>query len=371
MSAAVGTLERAAVPADRLRRSLYAATVATVPGLTPWLVRRDRRVALIACAHALVAFLLTATFPMLLFVVGPILLGVAHVSADVRYLVLRRGLPKWWKHIVIGICLALVGMRGAGEVLGGMLLLHAEHVVALGWMALAAFVAMRLGGSRTRGVIVGLVIVGLGLASALAPYGSRIAFIHLHNLVAVTLWIWLFRMRITYALVPLLFMAFLVFLLGSPWVLSVMGATGGVSSLGLHLLSAADFTAPGVQSSAAIHLTLSYVFLQSVHYAAWLLLIPQEDMTREAPLTFRGSARSLTRDFGSLGVAAIVFATLLVVVGAFSDALASRRMYLSLAMFHNYLELAMAAYFFVLGGTKARRSAPVLRELAVPASSAG
>ncbi|HMR74267.1 MAG TPA: hypothetical protein PKD61_04120 [Polyangiaceae bacterium] len=356
-SALALSLERVAVPADRLRRSLYA-TVARVPALTPWLVRRDRRVALIACAHALVAFVLTATFPMLLFVVGPIVLGVAHVSADVRYLVLRRRLPAWWKQVVIGVCLLLVAMRGAGEILGGMLLLHAEHAVALGWMALAVIVALRLGGNRRRAVVMAFVIAALGAASLLAPFGSRLVFVHVHNLVAVTLWIWLFRMRLSYALVPLLFIFGLAALLGSPWVLRAMDATGGASALGLHLLGATDFTAPGLGMRWAVHLTLCYVFLQSVHYAAWLLLIPQEDMTRQAPLTFRGSARSLVTDFGSLGVGLIVLATLLVIAGAFSDALASRRMYLSLAMFHNYLELAMAAYFFVRGGFGARARLP-------------
>ncbi|MEZ4219817.1 MAG: hypothetical protein R3B13_02730 [Polyangiaceae bacterium] len=348
MSALVASLDRLALPADRLRRSLYAL-VARVPGAAPWLVRRDRRVALIASAHAGIAFLITATFPMLLFVLGPVLLGVAHVASDVRYLVLRRRVPAWWKLATLSVCVALIGLRAAGEMFHGIMLLYAEHAIALVWMSFAGLAALRLGGSGRRAAIMGLVLMGLGAASILAPLGSRVAFVHLHNCVAVGLWLWLFRMRLRYAAIPLLCFAVALWMLNSNWVLTLLERTGGSSAFGLHLLAAADFTAPGVSSRFALTLTLSFVFLQSVHYAAWLLLIPQEDMTRQAPITFRRSARSLVEDFGAWGVSLILLAAAAVIAGAFSDVLASRRLYLSLAMFHNYLELAAATFFFVLG----------------------
>jgi hypothetical protein len=87
-----------------------------------------------------------------------------------------------------------------------------------------------------------------------------------------------------------------------------------------------------------------------VHYLVWLVLIPQDDVAAQGTATFRMSARSLLRDLGRFGLAAIALGTLLVAVGALFEARATRELYLSLAMFHVYLELALAGWFWVRGG---------------------
>src|SRR5262245_43171265 len=96
--------ERAAKPLDVVRRAMFRFALG-VPSLKSFVTSRDRRVALIATAHALVALVLTILMPTVLIVLGPILLGVAHVAADVRYLVLRRKLPAWWKNAIWIGCL--------------------------------------------------------------------------------------------------------------------------------------------------------------------------------------------------------------------------------------------------------------------------
>lgn len=61
----------------------------------PWSGRiaadREARVAVVATATVLLSFALTVVSPLLLLALGPIVLGVPHLVADVRYCVVRPG----------------------------------------------------------------------------------------------------------------------------------------------------------------------------------------------------------------------------------------------------------------------------------------
>jgi hypothetical protein len=109
-----------------------------------------------------------------------------------------------------------------------------------------------------------------------------------------------------------------------------------------------DWIAPFARPELALGVAGAYVFLQSVHYGVWLSFIPQEELEGQGTLTFRMSARSLLSDLGLRGALAVLLAALAVIVGACFAVHRARGLYLSLAMFHGYLELAMLAYFFVV-----------------------
>src|SRR5688500_3003264 len=107
-------LDRAAAPLDAARRATFGVTLRGTRAR--WLIAaRDRRVAIVATTQALVAFVLAVFMPSLLLVLGPILFGVAHIAADVRYLVLRRGLARWWQLVIWSFCAVLVALRGLSE----------------------------------------------------------------------------------------------------------------------------------------------------------------------------------------------------------------------------------------------------------------
>jgi hypothetical protein len=108
-----------------------------------------------------------------------------------------------------------------------------------------------------------------------------------------------------------------------------------------------------------VGLICAFVFAQSLHYAVWLTLIPQDDTKGEGIQSFRLSARSLLTDFGALGLMCVALLALAVVVGAVFDARVARNTYLSLAMFHGYLELALFAYFGCRGAFAPRRTGSV------------
>lgn len=358
-------------PLDVARSAVLRALLG-VRALRHLLVRRDRRVALWATLHALVALLITASFPMLLFVLGPVLLGVAHVAADVRYLVIRRRLPAGFKSAVWIGCAALITLRAAEEIggRGGLLSMRLEYGAALGFVLLALGAGARVSGRARRAVLALPLVVAAGVAALLYPAAARLVFVHLHNVMAIVLWLALFRLRPRAALVPLaVIAAATLWLLGAP--LSWSQATGGIFLFDIHLFAASDWLAPGLAPELSVGLTLAFVFLQSVHYSAWLLLVPQEDAPSQGTLTFRMSVRALFADFGRAGVVALAIGALAVVAGALLDVHRARGLYLSLAMFHGYLELALLAWFWARGSRPASEPARASTALPQPLAAEG
>ena len=94
--------------------------------------RSETRVPALASIVAVLAFVATCVAPGLLFVLGPALLGVLHVASDVRYLVLRRDLPRGSIITVVAGCGALLAIRVL-EVAGLQRLPFATIEVGLGW----------------------------------------------------------------------------------------------------------------------------------------------------------------------------------------------------------------------------------------------
>jgi hypothetical protein len=333
-------------PLDRARRAVLGVALAQ-GWLRPWLIDRDRRVGAHALVGVSIAFGLTVTCPALLFVVGPLVLGVPHVAADVRYLLLRRAVPR---AAIAGATLFSLGFFAVrlAEQTGSAPRLASEEIALVGaWVgasAVGAGVASRQWGrmAATLSIVLGLGHLALG-----APSETRLIFAYLHNLVGVLLWVLLFRRRAA-AVVPALA------LLGAGWAALASGLTlpataalGGIAFAGEDLARASEWLAPDLSSRWALGLTLSYVFLQAVHYSVWLGWLPQDDTRAEGTTSFRMSWRSLRADLSWLFYPVAITSLIVPVLGVALGAVLIRDWYLSLASFHGYLELAMLAYFTV------------------------
>jgi len=86
-----------------------------------------------------------------------------------------------------------------------------------------------------------------------------------------------------------------------------------------------------------------------VHYAAWLVWIPQDNLPGEGTFTFRMTARSLVADFGVVALLILgVLAFALLGAATFNPRHAVST-YMSLATFHGYFEIAVLAYFAARG----------------------
>jgi hypothetical protein len=208
-------LLKATVPFDAARRSVFRTALGRAK-LFALLTRRDSRLATLVSVQALMAFALALLCPVLLLVLGPVLLGIAHVAADVRHLVLRRRLPRALQTIVWAACLLLILLRGLAESHGAPLV-----VDRIEWMLVAVWTALfaALGGAAARSVRRGaagvLIVSAIGLAALADPARARLVFVQAHNVMALVLWVALFRRRRRSVAIPLALVALGALLLGS------------------------------------------------------------------------------------------------------------------------------------------------------------
>ena len=323
-------LDAVAVPFDALRGA-WLRVVA--PWAADWIVSRERRVAAMAGIGIVVAFALTAVVPLWLLVLGPLVWGVPHLVADVRYLVVRTGLlRRAATATAITLPVLLAGVTGLGTRAG------------LG-ATLVAIVAARTDSTLRRGAALAL---GLALWSAAwcFPRASDLVFAHAHNLAALALW-WAWRARAgRWHLAPLGLFALAFAAIGGGALDAVVAAAHGWSAPTPRLPAGALLLAlaPLPRHLVAAHrLVLLFAFAQAVHYLAWVRLIPEEARPSATPRSFRQSGRALRRDLGApLTGLALLLAGALAAWG-FVDVAAARAAYLRVALFHGHLELAVIA----------------------------
>ena len=317
-------------PLDRMRWLLLKLLG---PLAKPLVRRRELRVMAAGCA--VVGFSLAATLisPFWLLALGPVVLGVPHLVADVRYLVLRPGL-----HRRLDLCLP-VGLP--------LLLAGTSSVGMIGGLAACAGMALLARGAWARKGIALTFIGALMAAAWIVGDVAALVFAHAHNFIAVMLW-WCWRPRTgkrQQAVVPLLFLtASIMLVLGwlTPWAQGFAWQPAGLGP-GYHL----SYLAPGIAEPWALRLVLLFAFAQSVHYGVWLRLIPEDDRPQETPRTFRASARSLTADVGTPLMAFVILLSLGIALWAAFDLTTARENYLRMALFHGYLELIAATWLFV------------------------
>ncbi len=312
---ATAILETAMGPADLIRRRLLRALGPVSARLA---ADREARVATMGCLSIAFAFACAVVAPLFMLALGPIVFGVPHLLADVRYLWVRPGharRPIAW--------IAIGGPMLAGLVTG--------RLVA-GLLAAAGAVAIARADWPRRIATFGGALVLLGLAIRARSLGDLL-FAHLHNFIAVALF-WAWRPRIT----KLHWLPIGLFAILSAAILG--GAFDGLhADFGAH----ASSLARGVHGPFASRLVLAFCFAQSVHYAVWIRLVPEEDRPRATPRTFAASTRELVRDMGLAPVLVTIALALGLAVWALVDLTAARDGYLRFAAFHGQLELAAVA----------------------------
>lgn len=321
-------------PADAVRSAVLRLAA---PLVAPFFTDRRRRVLWVGLLSVGAAFLVTGLAPLWSLALGPVLLGVPHLVSDVRYLVVRPGLHRHVGPFALVVLPLVATSFGAGPVVG----------------LLAVLPAVLLGPRRASWWALGVALGLWAVLSVLAyrfDYGFSLAFLHLHNVVALGLW-WAFTpRRWSMAWVPLSAIGGSIAILAG--VLDpLLDLSGGWSApwTGTSLSEFVNSITPEMDATLAGRLVLSFCFLQSVHYAVWLRLVPDDGRPRVAPRTFAASWNALREDLGL---------PLLLVVGGLALAIAAwglvslpqaRLGYLQLAAFHGYLELAIAARWFVHG----------------------
>jgi hypothetical protein len=317
---------------DRARGSIVQIVARTPIGGA--ITKRRSRITVRVLAAIVVAFVLASVAPAATLALSPLVLGVPHVASSIRYLVLRQKLPRRWLAILGAGMVTIAGLRIAEQYVGPTAPFARLEVATASLLALAAVAPSP---SRTARLVAYVAIPVVGGVFLAHPIAARLAFVHLHNLGAVLVWAFLWRGQRALPLLGALAVA-----LGA--ISSGVFAPVWPSSLGVDLETVGAWLAPGVGARTASRLVLAHVFTDSVHYAFWLGIIPEETLRHEGTLTFRMSWRALQKDFGAAGM--LIVLACMGALAAFSvfGAGRARDAYFAIAGFHGYVEGTMLLY---------------------------
>ncbi len=319
-------------PIDALR---IAALRPWGPTLRPLILSRERRVALSGALGVTIAFAVACGAPLWGLALGPVLLGVPHVLADLRYLVVRPGLHRRGLLLVLaGIPLALAAL---------------EPQIEIGLLAAAGAVLAARASWTRKTVLLALVAISI-IAAWKHGFIAQLVLLHAHNLIALGLW-WFWRKRTASAwVIPALSIlgTAAIFLGAAEPMLSLTGGWSAPAT-GKGFTEHVEAYAPLGTPMLGLRLLLAFVFLQAVHYLVWLRLVPEDDRSRPAPRSFTASWNALRDDFGIIALAVVAAVALVIAVWGAVDLSAARDGYLRLVGFHAYLELAVAALWLAEG----------------------
>jgi hypothetical protein len=336
-------------PLDRAR-----ATALSLALRWPWLagVVRDRqkRIGVRAATVILSAFTLSIVSPALALAVGPAVFGVPHVASALRYLLLRQQIGRMWGAVMVGGCGVIAVLRMGEQWLGKPAsFARAEIAIALLWV-LGASIAGAWQGKKWRRLLMTLPLLAAGGAFAVAHApAARIAFVHVHNLGAVVLWVVLFRRRAGQPLVPILLLAGALALLLSGLTMPWTERLGGMRAAGVDLAVVGAWLAPGAGIALAVPLVLAHAFTDSVHYAFWLSVVPEETLRGQGTPTFRMTLRALVRDFRPIGLGIVALLAVSVLGASLFDLGGTRNAYFAIAGFHGYVEGIMLVFLLTRG----------------------
>jgi hypothetical protein len=343
-------LRPAAVAVDALdgARSALLRFAARTAGLRCIVTSRDIRLGVQSCLSAAVLALATLKAPGVLLVVGPALFGVPHLVGDVRHIVIRSHLSRGWIRVIVVACAALVAIR-LGEIAAPSIARYALVEAVAGWIWVAAGVVLgsRAGKSVRRGLLLAPPVAMLAVVSMRSPELARAIFAYAHNAVALVVWVVMFRSRRVAALPAVVMVGAIAVLFASgslmPW--AHWEPLWGRQVVAESMAVVGRNMAPG----AATGMGLSCLYLQAVHYAAWVSWIPQDDLQGCGSATFRMTLRALRRELGVSGCVLVTAAAIAVFAGSLVCGQRTRTVYFSVAAFHAWLELAALAYFIAAG----------------------
>lgn len=281
----------------------------------------------VVVALVLVCLGLTVRAPTAAMLLAPLLLGVPHVLGDLWVLFFRPGgihrVGAW-----IGPpLLALIALR-AGMALG------LDYPSAL--EPLVGTAAVLLGAASTRSPR------RIGAAALLclpvwaAPAAAALLLGHLHNAVAVgLLLLWgPRRLGLTMALLSL----------GGLGLIAAGVADAALRPFaGLDPASLVASLAPGLPHPWADRLVLAFCFGQLVHYLCWTALLPA--CLRDAGGPRRPLLRALRQDLGAPLLLLGGLGALALPLAGLGDPVLIRSGYLSVVLFHGWMELAALAAF--------------------------
>lgn len=283
------------------------------------------RVSLRAPAVVAGALALTLLGPLALLLITPLVLGVPHVVGDLRCLLLSpQARERRAPLVALLVPLAALAALGLAPLLG----LGAFPRAQIACGAAAVLAGVLGAGTRSRARLsIAAAVAALAAVACASPAASLVLLAHAHNVIAfVWFYAWARDRREARAALWVYVVASAAIFAGAVN-LPLDEVLGGLSASRL-----AAQLAPGASEALAQRLLASFAFAQAVHYGVWIWLLPRERAT------------TLRKDLGLRGVWLFAVGALLVPLLALRDPAWARDTYLSLVVFHGWLELAVLAF---------------------------
>lgn len=289
---------------DAVRRALFAIALRS-PALRFVLTNKDRRIAVQAVASVVVALTIALATPIVALIVSPLVLGIPHLASEARWLLRTPSIRRTpAKPLAVALAAALVT---------ACVLSLPRVEVALGLSAIVLALAMRrTWAGRALVLVAGTACAAVVIVLPGVAVVTRDAVVAAHGVVSLALWLLVFRKNKR---------------------LEVALAVGAVLTASLACVL---FVRGPVIAQA---------FLQGVHYAVWLRLIPQDGVKSAGAPTFRMTARGWRRDLGTWGLGVMLIAMVGLGIAALTlGPTVARDEYLVLARCHVWLEMAIGAW---------------------------
>lgn len=323
--------------ADRLRGTVLRRACAS-RGLRRIFVDRGRRLAAMQAVAVLSALGLALRAPLVSLWLGAAVFGVPHLLAGVRAVaVRRRASPVALGCAALGIAVGAAQIAGAGDsALRAFVLLFA---VAIGWEAATGMERHPWAAAALLAVLAPGV-----LAAWQAPRLAVVVLAHLHGMGSL-LYFGINARRRRLPVWPLVAGVVAVTIAGASGLLDAAMAARLYAPRNAGASIVAEAITAGLPHPTAVvfHRALFlYAFGQSLHFAAWLRLLP--DVERESPMpkTFRRALRELQADFGRLTIPLLALTAVAIVLLLLEGGRA-RETYFALSYFHVGLEGAALA----------------------------
>jgi hypothetical protein len=350
--------------ADRLRGTVLRWACAS-RGLRRIFVDRGRRVAAMEAVAVLSALGLALRAPLVSLWLGAAVFGVPHLIAGVRAVaVRRRASPVALGCAALGIGVGVAQIAGAGDsALRAFVLLFA---IALGWEAV-------MGIERRPWLTLALlaVLVPGVLAAWGAPRLTVVVLAHLHGMGSLV-YFGINARRRRLPVWPLVAGVVAVTIAGVCGLLDAAMAAKLYAPRNAGASIVAEAITAGLTHPTAIvfHRALFlYAFGQSLHFAAWLRLLPDVERESPTPKPFRRAMRDLQADFGRLTIPLFAL-TVVAIVLLLLEGGRARETYFALSYFHVGLEgAALAQLVFGAHAVSRFRTRRDARRLAGPDAS--
>lgn len=307
--------------------------------------QEDRPVSVVGLVGATALSLaLALRFPLWLAVVGFVLFGVAHNLAELRY-VLARYAARLDRGLFLQIAAPLLGViaarAGTGWLWSSPVGRQIELTLVYG--TLLGVAALHRGPFALRAGLIGL--ISLGAWASFTWTGLHFLVLsHLHNLMpALFVLLHYSKDRARVAAATLLWAAVVPALILSGALDGLLNqeGLGPLGSLSQPRRLYGLWVPPGWEGAEIVRVVATFSFLQGMHYAIWIGLLPAASGT-PAP-----AGRGWRWFYGPVGTAAAVIVTLALVPGYAISYLDTFSLYGALASFHALVEFPLLLAFLL------------------------